>query len=214
MTLRRKKVDACQYDTHDTNTIAPLPMNRTIHQMRTISPRAVVRVDRGDIARQIRNRAPSTPITPFVPSTHRTVIIHMHDRRSRAPPGVALLEFHVVILASISRRVRAAPIWHFAGTDGNEASVFAGARAATVATEGEFAGDFRGEMAEEVWHGDEAAADDAGCDLGDTVIAWSAHGIQQAQATLSSRPQCHRKQIISLVGTSGAGNTCNKVHDA
>ena len=43
-------------------------------------------------------------------------------------------------------------------------------------------------MPEEVGHGDEAAADDAGCDLRDTVIAWSAHEIQQAQGFPSSRP--------------------------
>ena len=50
-----------------------------------------------------------------------------------------------------------------------------------MATEGELADDFGGEMVEEVGHGDETAADDAGCDLGDTVITWSAHEIQQAQ---------------------------------
>ena len=55
------------------------------------------------------------------------------------------------------------------GADGDEGGEFAGAGDAAVAAEGELADDQGGEVAEEVGHGDEAAADDAGCDLGDTV---------------------------------------------
>lgn len=55
------------------------------------------------------------------------------------------------------------------GADGDEGGEFvAGTRA--VAAEGELAGDFGGEVSEEVGHGDEAAADDAGGDFGDAVI--------------------------------------------
>lgn len=113
-----------------------------------------------------------------------TVIIHVYDRGSRALPSVALAQLHVVILAPCSGRlVRAAPLGDFAGADRDEGSEFARARAAAVAAEGELAGDFGSEVAEEVGHGDEAAADDAGCDLGDTMdcagqlVRW----MQQAQ---------------------------------
>ena len=95
----------------------------------------------------------------------------MHDRRCRDPPIVALSKLHVVVLTSCnSRLVLAAPLRHFAGTDGDEGREFAPPDAAAVTTEGELAGDFGGEVAEEVGHGDEATADDAGCDLGDTVV--------------------------------------------
>ena len=99
---------------------------------------------------------------------HRAIIIHVRNRRSRALPRIALPKLHVVILASCGGRlVRAAPLGHFVGADGDEGGEFvAGSRAAT---EGELAGDFGGEVPKEVGHGDEAAADDAGCDFGDTA---------------------------------------------
>lgn len=144
-------------------------MRWMIDQMRTISPREIVRVNRRDVTRQLRNRPPTTLTTPLVPPMHRTIIIHMYNRRSRDPPRIALPKLHVVILASFSRLVRAAPLGHFARADRDEGSDFATLRAATVATEGELAGDFGGEVAEEAGNGDEAAADDAGCDLGNTI---------------------------------------------
>ena len=102
---------------------------------------------------------------------HRTIIIHVHDRRTSALPRITLPKLHVVILASCGGRlVRAAPLGHFVRADGDEGGEFvAGSRAATVAAEGELAGDFGGEVPEEVGHSDEAAADDAGCDFGDTI---------------------------------------------
>ena len=89
----------------------------------------------------------------------------------------------------------------------------AGSRAATVAAEGELAGDFGGEVPEKMGHGDEAAADDAGCDFGDSVCGVSLRDATSADFS-SLRPQCDGKQIVGLVGSSGAGNACNEVHDA
>ena len=66
----------------------------------------------------------------------------------------------------------------------------AGSRAATVAAEGELAGDFGGEMPEEVGHGDEAAADDAGCDFSDT--------------------NC----VVSRISAASSGNLRAHVHNA
>ena len=57
----------------------------------------------------------------------------------------------------------------------------AGSRAATVAAEGELAGDFGGEVSEEMGHGDETAADDAGCDFRDTVCRVSARDAASAE---------------------------------
>lgn len=94
----------------------------------------------------------------------------MYDRRGRALPGVAFPKLHVVVLASCGRLVRPAPLGHFAGAYGDEGGQFACPGAAAVPAEGKLAGDFGGEMPEEVRHGDEAAADDAGCDLGDTIF--------------------------------------------
>ena len=140
--------------------------------MRAISPRVIVRINRRDITGQIRNRAPPTLlIAPLVPPVHGAIIVHVYDGGSRALPSVALAKLHVVILAPCSGRlVRAAPVGHFAGADRDEGSEFARAGAAAVAAEGELAGDFGNEVAEEVGHGDEAAADDAGCDLGDAIL--------------------------------------------
>lgn len=115
---------------------------------------------------------------------YRTIVIHVYDRRGRALPSVALPKLHVFILASCSRRlVRPAPLGHFAGAYGDEGGEFAGPGAAAVPAEGELAGDFGGEVTEEVRHGDEAAADDAGGNLGDSIvgIAWSAYEIQKTR---------------------------------
>lgn len=103
---------------------------------------------------------------------HRTILVHVHDRRSGALPGIALPELHVVVFASCSSGlVRGAPLGYFVRADGDEGGEFvAGSRAATVTAEGELAGDFGSEVPEEVGHGDEAAADDAGCDFGDAMI--------------------------------------------
>ena len=85
----------------------------------------------------------------------------LHDPGGRqAPlPRVTLPELHVLIF-SASRGGRA----HLAGADGGE---FAGSGAAS---EGELAGDFGAKMSEEVGHGEEARADDAGGDFGDAVV--------------------------------------------
>ena len=161
-------------------SLTSLPVNRSIHQMRTISPWIIIRVNRRDIAWQIRNRTPSTiPIPQIIPPMQRTIVVHVHDRCSRALPCIALPELHVVIFASCSSRiVRGAPLGYFIGADRKEGGEFvAGSRAATVAAEGELAGDFGCEVSEEVRHGDEAAADDAGCDFGDAVCrvsSWDA----------------------------------------
>ena len=120
---------------------------------------------------------PSTLLAPLTPSMHCTILVHMYNRRGRTLPRVTLPKLHVVILASCGRLVRAAPLRHFAGPNRDEGSEFATPSAATMATEGELAGDFGPEMVEEVGHGDEAAADDAGCDLGNAIV-WSAHEIQ------------------------------------
>lgn len=142
-----------------------------IHQVRTISPRVIVRVNRREFTRQMRNGPPPpTLITPLVPPMHRAIIVHVHDRRSRAPPGIALPKLHVVVLASCGcRLVRVAPLGHFAGANGDEGREFAGPRAAAVAAVRKLADDLGGEVPEEVGHGNEATADDAGCDLGDAV---------------------------------------------
>ena len=160
-------------------------MNRTIHQVRTISPRVIIRVNRRDVAGQSRNGAPPTDlISPFLPPMHSTIIIHVHDRRTSALPRIALPKLHVVVLASCGGRlVRAAPLGHFFGADGDEGGEFvAGSCAATVAAEGELAGDFGGEVSEEMGHGDEAAADNTGCDLGDTVYGVSLRDASSAES--------------------------------
>ena len=88
-----------------------------------------------------------------------------------------------------------------------------------MAAEGELADDQGGEVAEEVGHGDEAAADDAGCDLGDTVglcvvsVAMYRCGVKGCWI-VSLRPHRDGEQIVSLVVTSGAGNARDQVHDA
>lgn len=67
--------------------------------------------------------------------------------------------------------------------DRDEGGEFAGAGAAAVATEGELACDYGDEVAEEVGHGDEAAADDARGDLGNTksLRGWSAREMLRAR---------------------------------
>ena len=87
-------------------------------------------------------------------------------------------ELHVLVLAATTapRRGRIIRVGtrHFfpagGGADNSGGSEFAaGTRAATVLVVGELAGDFRREVAEEMGHGDEAGADDAGGDFGDAV---------------------------------------------
>ena len=167
-------------------------MGRKVHQMRTPRPRIIIRVDRRDITRQTRYRPPRAHL---VPPTFPLSPLHPYDRRSRLPPSIALPKLHVIILAPRrTRLVRDAPLCHFTGTDRDERSEFARPGTAAVATEGELAGDLGGEVAEEVGHGDEAAADDAGCDFGDAIVAQLALEMRPAGARGSgSRPHCDGK---------------------
>ena len=129
------------------------------------------------MTRQMRNRSPSS--APGIPPPSRCRL-HLQDPRSRRtavpPPRVTVPELHVVVLTATaaSRRGRVIRVGtrHFfpagGGADNSGGSEFAaGTRAATVV--GELAGDFGREVAEEVGHGDEAGADDAGGDFGDAV---------------------------------------------
>lgn len=154
-----------------------------MHQMRTVRPRVIVRVNRRDVARQMGHGTPRTLKPPLVVPP---IIVHVYDRRGLARPSVvALPEFHVVVLASprhgrLVRAAAAAPLGHLGHAGGDEVSELARPRAAAVAAEGELAGDFGGEVPEEVGHGDEATADDAGGDFGDAVIIASlVYGVQQ-----------------------------------
>ena len=145
-----------------------------VQQMRTLDPRIIIRVDRGNVARQMGNRTPRT--TALIPAPPRRLpVVHLHDssssRRAPAAPSVALAELDVVVLSSPRSGgiVAAAPVGErLGGADGDEGGEFARA-GASAAAEGELADDQGGEVAEEVGHGDEAAADDAGGDFGDTV---------------------------------------------
>ena len=163
-------------------TLLSLPTNLPtwmVHQMRTPGPRIIVRIDRCHRTRQMRHRTSPSAITPLVdPPLSRAVIIRTHVRRGGALPSIALPKLHVVILTSCACFVRATPLRRFVGADGLEGGHFAGSCAAILATEGEPAGDFGAEVAEEMGHGDEAAADDAGRDLGDAT-AWSARETRQ-----------------------------------
>ena len=92
------------------------------------------------------------------------VIIYTRLLIGTTGPDIPLPKLDVVVRAC--RLERTAPhVRHLVGADGDERDEFAGAAAA--AAEG---GDFGGEVTEEMGHGDEAAADDAGCDFGDASV--------------------------------------------
>ena len=121
------------------------------------------------------------------------MLLHPHDRRLSGAflPRIALAELHVIVHAPRRGGPRglvhaALPVLDLASADGDEGG---GARRGAAA-QGELAGDFGDDVAEEVGHGDEAAADDARGDFGDTSInVGSVHaGSRCAGKGQSSRP--------------------------